>query len=268
MSMKRGLLTLFTATTLLLGGCLDSGGFTYSGDPVDPRCFLYGQESGTVALQACTGDTVRNKDYPVAGPVEIDAERGIGYTFTCEAEEGQVCDAGLSFYKVLGQMDNDFFVKFDNSGGGTGRFSQIRRVRLDNGVLRTEEIIAGGDRCNGGIAKAEMKGNSLSYSQFLTPFDLVELSGGNAQAKFEAYDDIQACAVCCVAEANYTNGELQTVTLTQDPAESPKDLDNKNQCFFTSYGESYKQMGVSLDAIKLRDLGQKFSDRCASLSTH
>lgn len=266
--MKHGLLTLFTVSTLFLGGCLDKGGFTYSGDPVDPRCFLYGQESGTVALQACSGDTIRNKDYPVDGALINDPDRGIGYNFKCEAEDGQVCNGGYSFYKVLGQLDNDFYVRIENSGGGTGQFSQVRRVRLDNGVMRTEEIIAGGDRCNGGISKAEMKGNSISYSQYLTPFDLIQISGGNQEAKFVAYDDIQACAACCVAEANYANGELQSVTLMQDPAETPKDLDNKNQCFFNSYNDSYKQMGVSLDIVKLRDFGSKFSERCSSLSTH
>lgn len=259
--MKRGFLAVLTVSTLMLGGCLDSGEFAYKGDPVDPRCFLYGQETGTVALESCTGNTVRNADYPVTtdSPVN-DPERGVGYDFA--GEEGP---RGYVYYKIIGKMDNQFVVLINSNMGGTGQFSSLRRVSLENGVLRTQAIIAGGDRCNGGIASASMNAANISYSRMLTPYDLIELSGGNRETRFDAYDDIAACAACCVAEANYTNADLTGVTLTLEPSEIPGDQDQKNQCFYNAYSQAYKQMGVSLDTGKLAEFGRKFAQRCAVL---
>jgi len=253
-------------STIALSGCLGGGDFTYGGDPVDPRCFLYGQESGSVALAGCTGETIRNADYPAATDKPVnDPDRGIGYDFRSD-EDG--APRGFVYYKVIGKMDDQYVVLINQSGGGTGQFSSLRRVRLDGDVMRTEALIAGGDRCNGGVASASMQAANISYSQMLTPFDLIELSGGNRETRFVAYDDIAACASCCVAQANYTNGELTGVTLTMEPAEVPTDQEPKDTCFYNSYSAAYKQLGVSLDTGKLAEFGRKFGERCAPLGNH
>lgn len=144
-------------------------------------------------------------------------ERGeYGYEYV--PIEGEIMNNPYLSYRAIGTIGPDTIVLTDYSGGGTGRFTELLRVRINGDTMEILETLAGGDRCNGGIVDAKIEGNELVTTYFVTPYDMVTLNGQNPQ-KIEAYNDLESCAVCCVGEATSRNNVLERVALTMEPDE-------------------------------------------------
>lgn len=258
-------MVLLLPLALLCSGCLEGKdgiprSFFYNGKPISPVCFM--QASSEVSLAACGVKTQTDDGYKI--PAEASAKQDGFYGYDFECAEGCMSTPYL-YYRHLGMKGDNHVVQVASSGGGTGHFTDVRVISIDSGIMTTREMLAGGDRCNGGIAKASVKDDAVSFSQYVTPFDVIQLSDGN-QAGFKAYDDIQACAACCVGEADYTDGNLTALRLTRDPEEIvAEDLGPKDACFFGSYNESYNSGVTTLDHDKLLAFGRTFNGRCAQL---
>lgn len=241
-------------------------GFTYQGKPIDPICFNFpGDASGDepIDLATCTGSAGSDEYSIPENGLETFDNGAIGYTFKCE---GGCMRQPFVSYKHLGQVGDAHAVMVESSGGGTGVFTTLALYQLADGKLTRTKAIAGGDRCNGGIENAVVKDNKLHFSMNITPFDMIEISKGN-DAGFEAYDDIQACAVCCVGQVNYVDDQMVSVTLTQDPKEIVnEDLGPKDACFFGTYNETYFAGKTTLDQTALNAFGQTFHQRCGDLA--
>jgi uncharacterized protein len=131
-------------------------------------------------------------------PVNDDAELGI-------SAQG-AADGYLTWlsYKILGVLPDGrepAIVRYNS--GGSGNFSELyllRRTQSSDGgetILTGELIDAGGDRCNGGIARAKLiDARTLEVDYNVTPLDL--LSEADEAVAEEHMDDVASCAICCM----------------------------------------------------------------------
>jgi hypothetical protein len=70
----------------------------------------------------------------------------------------------------------------------------------------------------------------------------------------------------CVARADYADGNLVSVTLTQNPKEIvSENLGPKDACFYGTYNETYFAGKTTLDSDALKTFGATFDQRCAQL---
>jgi len=113
--------------------------------------------------------------------------------------------------------------------------------------------VPGGDRCNGGIEDVNQKDNQLTYSKNLTPYDFLEISKQNPH-NLRAYDDLDACAMCCIATASFKldlnhptqPAKLLSVSLSEDLSgedDSKEDL-SYSACFY-KLAKQYVNRGKS-----------------------
>lgn len=228
---------------------------TYQGKPVDPMCFMAMEPD--VDLQECTGTAETSEFGKTRAGLEIQPDGTRGYFF--ESEGAYV------MYRYLGKLKNGHdIVRVDMGGGGTGNFNDVREVEIKNNRL-TSSNQYGGDRCNGALEDASVQNGVLRYSRNITPFDLVELSDGN-QAGFKAYEDIEACAICCVGTAGYEGDQLVSVSI--GPALGKEEMqgdDPLSMCFYDAYNEAVVNSKVTLNTDALKAFGVKFNERCGKL---
>lgn len=254
---------IMSALAILCSGCFEKtapgdvpSSFFYKGQPVDPLCFLdNGAQVGddTISLSVCSG---KNKTPPSYKEDHF-------YGVEIDDMSGSMTQPYI-YYRYIGRTGDQHVIQIVASTGGTGQFSGVRAVTLDGDLLHTVRRIAVGDRCNGGVASASVDGDVVSYSQNITPMDLVTLSDGN-QAGFVAYDDIDSSAASCAGTANYEGTTLKGVTLTMDPKTEPTDdVNPKNACFYAVYNDTYKD-DTELDGDELKAFGQAFNTRCGPL---
>ncbi|HWD25550.1 MAG TPA: hypothetical protein VG387_00185 [Rhizomicrobium sp.] len=183
-------MSLLLAAALAWTAVHPGRGFTFHGKPISPACV-------TAAVPVESGakpPVVLAKCQTRAKPRVEDG------TFTTDGPDGGPGPAYDS-YKVLAAAGPHYAVEADWSGGGTGRFTNLVLLRRAGGTLVLEKTLAGGDRCNGGIEDSAVDGATLTWSQNITPYDLVDLGGVKTLA---AYKDLEASASSCVAAVDHT----------------------------------------------------------------
>ena len=111
--------------------------------------------------------------------------------------------------------------RHDGATGGSGRFTSVVVVQVDGPDLKLIHSFGGGDRCNGGVADAEIKDNALIYGFYITPADFTTLALGDDQGLIP-YEDLEASASSCFGIARYDAGNLVEVELLP---EAPKAAD-------------------------------------------
>ncbi|WP_454782131.1 hypothetical protein [Legionella sp. WA2022007384] len=178
--------------------------FMFHNKPVDALCF-FNMEGNEIDLNQCG---LAKEKYVMKGQNSKLIEKGyIGYNW----QDPQFSDSaqGYSYYKFFNAGEKLYWLYTINSGGGTGDFTAIHLVKRKEADILDLETLAGGDRCNGGLQDVSEVHNHLSFSQNLTAYDLVALSKASPP-KIKAYDDLAACAICCVAKAYYkVNSDAQ-----------------------------------------------------------
>lgn len=170
----------------------------YDNKPINPLCF--DQEDSPDKTISLTN----NCDL---APIDVLGQSkdllNKGYVgFEYKVKDNTEAASSFSYYKVIGDF-NHFYTLFSISNtGGSGQFSSIYLVNRDKNELHIKTLPFGGDRCNGGLTEVTQNGNSLSFSSNITPGDFLSISNNNPQ-QLKAYDDLEACAACCVATALY-----------------------------------------------------------------
>ena len=103
-------------------------------------------------------------------------------------------------YKIEYNVGNLYVINTFYIPTGTGEFSHLFLLEIKDGTFKLIESIAGGDRCQHGLIsdKVECKDNLIYYSELMTPYHLMSLSG--RELPFGSYDD---CMVCCCCAAKY-----------------------------------------------------------------
>lgn len=212
------------------------GALMIGGAPVDPLCFdaLGGEPTQTIALTDC-GKGLKVLKRSDDGPKQF-------VSFQYEGDDLGGMSTPYIEYEYLGSAQNAGLILVRWSGGGTGHFSTLGLFKRDDKVLTVKDVLAGGDRCNGGVdsASIDAKGHIL-YKLNITPYDMLAL-GGDPQRPFmsqvSAYDDLDACAACCYGTAGYVDNELTTISVSPDALETLKSRGandyaegSKQQCF-------------------------------------
>ena len=107
-----------------------------------------------------------------------------------------------SYYKIIGSFNNVYTLFSISNTGGSGHFSSVYLVNRDKDQLHIKTLPFGGDRCNGGLTEVTQQENKLFFSSNITPADFLSISNNNPY-QLKAYDNLDACAACCVATAQY-----------------------------------------------------------------
>lgn len=253
---------LFASVCLLsLAACKkEPAELVYNGKPLDPMCVMGAAEPSGINLTECTGSVNKTPDTMSAKGLETFEDGSIGYTFDCE--DGCMRPPFIS-YEAIGQTPEGFVLKVTSSGGGTGVFSDVRVVNIEGDLLK-QNVLNGGDRCNGGIDKVSIfKKVVIRYGQYITPYDMVEMTGGNT-AGYEAYDDISACAACCIGTRQFADSEIESVTFTAGDV-SPEGMGPVDTCFYGLYNDIVRAGNLTLDTDQLNEFGENFAKRCSDL---
>ncbi len=114
------------------------------------------------------------------------------------------------FYRYIGKLTRngkpEYVFLISWSGGGTGSFTELLTMTLDNDILKSSKTIASGDRCNGGIIDALVKNNLILYKTNMTPQSLYEVNNKNVEVNQQAL--LPDCAVCCIGSFHYADYKL------------------------------------------------------------
>lgn len=200
--------------------------------------------------------------------------------------DGVMASAVFVGSRHLGALGGTPVYEVHYSGGGTGQFSTVVAARTEGDTLIIDRSLPLGDRCNGGIASAAVDHGLLTVARNVTPFDVVAALADSLDGDpptddafgLEAYDDMPACAVCCVGEATvHVSGrdsgresgreslgfetDLQQIALErgalapllEDPVGSP------GRCFAAFALETWTRPAT---AEELPALARAYRDRC------
>lgn len=236
---------------------------TIDGAPIDPYCFQ--KDAERFVPRDCLSDDMAEReppDYDDAPPRPGWVERYYRYT-DLEDFPSNIASAA---YRYVGETPAGHVVETLMWGGGTGQFSMLVVFRREGDELVIVETPLGGDRCNGGIADTSVSGGVLSASAAITPYDLLAIAL-DAEPPVQAYDDLAACAACCVGTVTLRGGAVDHVRLGFDeeaaqPFSEPGD-ETPQACLDALIGARGGHAApVLLDRAALSALGQDFLARC------
>lgn len=245
----------------------------YRGKPIDPLClFEIEHRIGVVDLSVCG---LGNKKKSILGRNKQLISQGfVGYDYSMQVG-GTDRFRGYSYYKSLGTFRDSVIVQTINNSGGTGAFSFLNIVQRDGNRIKIS-VLNGGDRCNGSIVDLQRQGTGdneyLVYGVQLTPYDVLMLTKDNP-FKLKAYDDLSACALCCVGTAvfqrhigaDFSQEKLLYVdvsTYLQNIASSSPQ--HYQACFDRLLSKYGKKNNGKLDAQQLLLFTHEFNAQCLS----
>lgn len=231
--------------------------------PIDALCFFNMKDnSNETNLNQC-GRT--KEKYTVTGRENKLIEKGyIGYNWHDSATPGAI--QGYSYYKYFNAGDNQYWLYTVNSGGGSGEFTAVYLLKRKNTDTLEIKVLSAGDRCNGGLQDVAELNNELSFSVNLTAYDFITLAKKTSPS-VKPYDDLAACAVCCVAKAYYKlklneQPQLNYVALENMNAEEMPQQGTRQPCFnklLASYGAAGK---AQLKQNLLDEFAVQFNQKC------
>ncbi|WP_231865884.1 hypothetical protein [Legionella fallonii] len=189
----------------------------------------------------------------------------IGYNW--QDPEFQNATEGYSYYKYFNAGKSLYWLYTINSGGGSGTFTAIHLVKRTSPNTLDIKTLFSGDRCNGGVQDVSEANNQLTFSVNLTVYDLVTLSKKSSQS-IRPYDDLAACAVCCIAKAFYTVDAKALAQLKYVELNNVKNTDELpqqgvEQSCFNKLLLSYTSAGkTTFKQSTLDEFTDKFNQMC------
>ncbi|STY31041.1 Uncharacterised protein [Legionella wadsworthii] len=234
----------------------------FHNEPIDALCF-FNFEGKDLDLQHCG---LAKEKYLVKGHDSSLLAKGyIGFNW----QDPLFPDSaqGYSYYKFFSAGENQYWLYTLNSGGGTGNFTAIHQVKRKNENTLEIKTLTGGDRCNGGLQDVTQYQDQLRFSQNLTAYDLLALAS-TSEPTVKAYDDLAACAICCVADAFYeldANAQLKLRYVDLGNIKDAKELPEQGalQPCFNQLLTSYIQAGkTKLTQDILHEFALKFEKTC------
>jgi hypothetical protein len=239
----------------------------FKNKPIDALCFNDIPKDNLIKLDNCG---VEKEKYTIKDKSEDLIKKGyIGFNWQDPSGPPEI--TGASYYKFFAAGKKQFWLYTINNGGGSGDFTSIYLAeRVDANTLRVTPVTSG-DRCNGGVLDVEAKNGKLAYSVNLTAYDLTTLASENLK-DVKAYDDLAACAVCCVANAYYQVDTKLKPTLNYvqlgkvaDIGELPEQ--GKYQACFNQITMDYmKKDQLKWDAKAIDAFVKTFNNQCVKTS--
>jgi hypothetical protein len=215
---------------------------------VDPLCF-YVEDAAPLSfpMSDCMPGLIREAE----AVTDEDGFQFVEFSYDIESEASEYNVGGVFRYKDLGPIENDRLVHIEYSTGGTGYFSSLDRVRIEDDRIMVVKNYAAGDRCNGGIAgDVLINGGVVAYSQNITPADLPALVGLENK-KTHMNEALETCAVCCIGLARFQNDEFKGISFTAEPQRllpGREGVQPYQQCFNTLVAESYANDAFNFNA--------------------
>ena len=239
----------------------------FNGKPIDALCFEEIPKNNIIQLNNCG---IAKDKYRMKGQNEELSKKGyIGFDWQDPSGPSEV--SAYSYYKFFAADKSHYWIYAINNTGGTGEFTMIYLAeRTGANTLKVKPIV-GGDRCNGGVQDVTDKGGKLSYSVNLTAYDLTTLAKKELK-NVKAYDDLAACAVCCVANAYYQvdthlKPTLNYVELGKVASDSELPTQGKYQACFNQLTMEYmKKNQLKLEPAATDAFVKKFSEQCVKTS--
>lgn len=235
----------------------------YANKPVDPLCFFdLDNDKGIVHFNDCG---IAKTQYTITEKNKNLTQQGF-YGFDWKDNTSNYPSAGSSYYKAWEAGNHHYWLFTDNNGGGSGDFTAINLYSRQNDTTAMLTTVASGDRCNGGISDVKEKNHKLEYGVNLTAYDLLTLAHHDSHLK--AYDNISACAACCIAKAYYTvDNQLKPQLLYVDlghhqESDALPDQGDTQGCFnkvFNAYVSGGKN---KLEVSALQQFVEKFNRTC------
>ena|SRR3990167_1064033 len=237
----------------------------FLGKPVDPLCFSnVDSRSKVIDLNNC-GITKEKLTKSGENRHLINA----GFVgFDWQDPKASYSSQGLSYYKVFDAGGRHYWVYTVNNSSGSGDFTAINSVKVKQvGLLEVSHLMSG-DRCNGGIHDVKERNQHLLFSVNITAYDFLTLTNDNPH-QLKAYDDLAACATCCVANAFYEVDsslipKLNGVDLGSD-ADDPTKMVSQGRyqgCFNTLLAAHVLRGESTLNPAKLSQLVKEFNGKC------
>ncbi|MCX5774291.1 MAG: hypothetical protein NTX05_06760 [Fusobacteria bacterium] len=155
------LLALFIAVLSFSASQVSGGAIIYQGKPVNAQTMLpfMNMEQAAKSSQIFTSPTAQISTIK-AGFYQYNSPQG--ETF---------------LYKCAGIIGLDYIVEIIYDGGGSGVFTSIISVTMSGNTLYYSRDIADGDRTAGGVTSVLVTNGSVIYSQNITPYGLMALTG-------------------------------------------------------------------------------------------
>lgn len=237
----------------------------YLAKPVDPLCFSNLDSRSTIIdLKSC--GVIKAKLTISGQNRQLISDGFIGFDW--KDSQASYPSQGSSYYKVFHAGEHHYWIYTINDGGGSGDFTAINWVGVKKpGLLQVNNLMAG-DRCNGGIQDVKERNHHLFFSVNITAYDFLTLTHDNPH-QLKAYDDLAACATCCVAKAFYdVDAELKPKLNGVDlgaHATNPAEMvsQGRYQGCFNALITSHVMKGESkLNLLKLRQLVNEFNETC------
>lgn len=239
--------------------------FQYHGKPISAICIAElanGNSEGPtkVNLSECTREENKYKLVPYKPMIE---KGFVGFDYTAKKSSDSYEATESAYYKYLGMFKNSHVIYLVYSGGGSGSFTSVFLVdRKDDSIEYVKNIVATGDRCNGGISEVSLKDNKLLYSLNITPYDYIDLSEIK-MPDVKAYDDLAACAACCQGTANYESDFERSKFVSLDIGDAPEQNQGTYQECFNKMLKDYKQQGKqTMSPIELKAFVEQFKTQC------
>ena len=237
----------------------------YLSKPIDSLCFFQPETtSDKITLTQC--GLIKEKSLIKTDNAALIKQGFIGFDW--QNSNASNPSHGYSYYKPLKAGQHQYWIYTVNNSGGNGEFTAVNSVtRTGPKTLQLKSIMAG-DRCNGGIQDVQAKNQQLIFSVNLTPYDLIRLGRRDTQ-DLQAYDDLAACAVCCVAKAFYAvdaalKPKLTYVALNAN-LDKPAEMSQQGhfQACFNQLIASYSvKHQTRLLPSQLKKLADEFTARC------
>jgi hypothetical protein len=213
------------------------------GKPADPVCLMHlanGDSSwrDPIDLRNCSHANIVIKSGS-ADPRMI----GFEYDYRNSAAEMR---QPYFLYRFLGSYRGHTLLFIEHGGGGTGEFTQIDSVDIQGHTLKPLEMLAGGDRCNGGVWHASLAGERLSYDRHATPYGVMALADKTPKA-----DD---------QDAQWTSMSLSNPALKDEDGWTDGFL--HQPCFNNVYRAFVARHETELDRDGVNRFAKAVSDSC------
>lgn len=180
-------------------------------------------------------------------------------------DEADVKQQEFTSYTVIGQQGNKFLLDTTSWTGGTGIFTAVIWLELTNNKLTVLDMLAGGDRCNGGTRKT----GAWEYFVNDTPYDMLQRAVGTP-LPVKPYDDLESSAASCVAQTifrfNPATGKSTFVEMRLNKESQSMD-DYLKQikyqvCFNEIYNQLLKDGKTTLNQLQIDAFRTAFEKKC------
>ncbi len=93
-------------------------------------------------------------------------------------------------YKIYHKKGNLYVISTIELSSGTGEFTKLKLVEIENNKIKNVKYLAGGDRAERGIYEVNVKNDVIYFSFFITVSDFMNFKN---KGKKRIYDDCFEC---------------------------------------------------------------------------